>query len=349
MSTHRRQVFIDKVRKRLFPSVPSSPEKETPQSLALETPPKNITSETVQQKDDVDALHHLTDGDIKIKPKCQLYTVSLPPEGYVSCLPEPNNCTNSEDASSGDDAEDLNLPDQQKRRRSRKHKSKKKLKNPNDVIIEQEESKKQQNLLQGKDTSGPTVSKNKKKKLKKKQQLRRKKAAGLVTKASGVSFTYQPEEGSSEQEDVEHAAKEGAQDPLEVGPGDPSEGGTVPDIIQKDNELADSKVDGNLNFLKATQEIDHDGISKDSDSSVYIETAEALLCSLESRRMPPSDILTLDHRKAQLYLKDMERLKNILERFQECFTLSPDHARVFSDFFNYWATHILPLKSSIIT
>nr|XP_044987564.1 glutamate-rich protein 1 isoform X2 [Jaculus jaculus] len=295
------------------------------------------------------STHRRQDGDIKIKPKCQLYTVSLPPEGYVSCLPEPNNCTNSEDASSGDDAEDLNLPDQQKRRRSRKHKSKKKLKNPNDVIIEQEESKKQQNLLQGKDTSGPTVSKNKKKKLKKKQQLRRKKAAGLVTKASGVSFTYQPEEGSSEQEDVEHAAKEGAQDPLEVGPGDPSEGGTVPDIIQKDNELADSKVDGNLNFLKATQEIDHDGISKDSDSSVYIETAEALLCSLESRRMPPSDILTLDHRKAQLYLKDMERLKNILERFQECFTLSPDHARVFSDFFNYWATHILPLKSSIIT
>uniref|UniRef100_A0A8C5LBY2 Uncharacterized protein n=1 Tax=Jaculus jaculus TaxID=51337 RepID=A0A8C5LBY2_JACJA len=94
MSTHRRQVFIDKVRKRLFPSVPSSPEKETPQSLALETPPKNITSETVQQKDDVDALHHLTEKNSGI-----------------------NLVKN-----------DLNLPDQQKRRRSRKHKSKKKLK-----------------------------------------------------------------------------------------------------------------------------------------------------------------------------------------------------------------------------
>uniref|UniRef100_A0A8C5L7G4 Glutamate-rich protein 1 n=1 Tax=Jaculus jaculus TaxID=51337 RepID=A0A8C5L7G4_JACJA len=322
-------VFIDKVRKRLFPSVPSSPEKETPQSLALETPPKNITSETVQQKDDVDALHHLTGKDglhISFFYPSDLYLVysfslDLLLGEHILQLPEPTQASKSGPSSSANHSSNLNLPDQQKRRRSRKHKSKKKLKNPNDVIIEQEESKKQQNLLQGKDTSGPTVSKNKKKKLKKKQQLRRKKAAGLVTKASGVSFTYQPEEGSSEQEDVD-------------------EGGTVPDIIQKDNELADSKVDGNLNFLKATQEIDHD------DSSVYIETAEALLCSLESRRMPPSDILTLDHRKAQLYLKDMERLKNILERFQECFTLSPDHARVFSDFFNYWATHILPLKSS---
>uniref|UniRef100_A0A2K6TQ11 Glutamate rich 1 n=1 Tax=Saimiri boliviensis boliviensis TaxID=39432 RepID=A0A2K6TQ11_SAIBB len=96
--------------------------------------------------------------------------------------------------------------DQPKRRRIRKHKSRKKLKNPNNVLVEQAELEKQQHLLQEKSqrqyTDGPTISKNKKRKLKKKQQIKRKKAAGLVTKAAGINFMYQPEESSSEGTDA---------------------------------------------------------------------------------------------------------------------------------------------------
>ncbi|XP_077648712.1 glutamate-rich protein 1 isoform X3 [Urocitellus parryii] len=101
MSVSRRHVFVEKVLKRLFPNVPSGQEKETPQLLPLETPFRKTISEKVEHK----RIHHLTDGDIKIQPERRLYTVSLPPEGYVPCLPEPSSRTDSESASSGPDAE----------------------------------------------------------------------------------------------------------------------------------------------------------------------------------------------------------------------------------------------------
>ncbi|XP_026309703.1 glutamate-rich protein 1 isoform X5 [Piliocolobus tephrosceles] len=112
--------------------------------------------------------------------------------------------------------------DQPKRRRIRKHKSKKKLKNPNSVLVEQAELEKQQSPLQEKfqrqHTDGPTISKNKKRKLKKKQQIKRKKAAGLATKAAGVSFMYQPEDGSSEGEGMGAAGEAGGADASEEDP-----------------------------------------------------------------------------------------------------------------------------------
>uniref|UniRef100_A0A2K5ZR70 Glutamate rich 1 n=1 Tax=Mandrillus leucophaeus TaxID=9568 RepID=A0A2K5ZR70_MANLE len=112
--------------------------------------------------------------------------------------------------------------DQPKRRRIRKHKSKKKFKNPNSVLVEQAELEKQQSLLQEKfqrqHTDGPTISKNKKRKLKKKQQIKRKKAAGLATKAAGVSFMYQPEDSSSEGEGMGEAGEPGGADASEEDP-----------------------------------------------------------------------------------------------------------------------------------
>ncbi|XP_047406131.1 glutamate-rich protein 1 isoform X5 [Sciurus carolinensis] len=296
MSARRRHVFVEKVLKRLFPNVPSGEEKETPQIFPLEKPPRKTTSEKVKRK----RIHLLTDGDVKRQSEQRRYTVSLPPEGYAPCLPEPSGCTDSDSASSGANAEGEILGDQDhhgqsKRRRIRKHKSKKNFKNPNNVHIELAESEKQQNLLQElqpQPTDGLIMSKNKKRKLKKKQQIRRKKAAGLVTKASGVSFMYQPEESSSEQEDLRHTA-EGVQDSKEATSVEAS-GEDDAATTQEDIEINSRKAEGILNFLKSTQEI-------------YFY----------------DDVFILDHMRTLLLLHDTERLRRALEMLPEHCMMPP--------------------------
>ncbi|XP_058143970.1 glutamate-rich protein 1 isoform X2 [Dasypus novemcinctus] len=271
----------------------------------------------------------------------RLYTVSLPPEGYIPCLPELTSCTKSEKSSSSDDTEDQDPHEQLKRKRTRQHKSKKKFKNPNSVHVEQAELEKQKSLVQEKlqpqHTDGTTISKNKKRKLKKKQQIKRKKAAGLLTKASGVNFMYQPEESNSEQ-DVRDIDGEDVKDTKEED---------VKDIEEEGDSSANEKADAILNLLKSTREIYfYDGISGDSDSTVFMETTEELFKHLESHKLSPSDVFILDHMKTLLLLQDIERLKSALEMFPEHCMMPPDQARVISTFFNYWITHILPEKSS---
>nr|XP_006981334.1 glutamate-rich protein 1 isoform X2 [Peromyscus maniculatus bairdii] len=332
MSAHRKHVFTEKVLKRLFPNVSSGRDKGTPQTPALETPPKNVTPEAVQHTHD----HRPTDGDIKTQPERRLYTVSLPPPGYIPSLPEPTSCSNSENASSGGDTEEPDHHDQPKRKRIRKRKSKKNVKDLNDVAIKQAELEMQPGLSQEKmhpeHPDAPKMSKNKRRKLKKKLQLRRKRAAGLV-KAFGITFLYQPESSSEADgdDDVERGEAEGDQQ------------GSVSGPTQEDIELANSKTDSLLSFLKSTQEIYfYDDTSKDIDPAVCVETTEELLSLLESRSMPPSDVLILDHMKTLLLLQDTERLQSALKMFPEHCMMPPDHARVISAFFNYWITHILP-------
>lgn len=336
MSERRRHVFVEKVLKKLFPNVSSSQEKETPGTLTSETPLKKVTSERVKCEHD----HRLTDGsDIKSPLQRRLYTVSLPPEGYTPCFPEPTSCADSEQASSAGDAEDHDQP----KKRIRKRKLKKKLKNSDNVHIEQAESEEQQSLLQEKlqpqHTDGPTISKNRKRKLKKKQQIRRKKAAGLVTKALSASFTYQPEESSSEQEDFPGAAGDGTPDAVGEAAGYAIlEHDAAP---SQEDEIANRKADGILSFLKSMREMYfYDGVSEDMDSAVRVETAEELLHSLESHRMAPSDVLILDHMKTLLLLHDTARLQRALELLPEHCEMPLDHARVISAFFNYWITRL---------
>ncbi|XP_013370503.1 PREDICTED: glutamate-rich protein 1 [Chinchilla lanigera] len=345
MSEHRRHVFIEKVLKKLFPDVSSSQEKGTPGTLTTETPLKKVTSERVKYKH----VHRLTDGrDIKIQPH-HLYTVSLPPEGYVPCSSEPHSCADSEKASSADDVEDEDPHDQPKKR-TRKHKLKKKFKNSNNVHVEQTELEQQQSLLHAKlqpqHTDGPTISKNKKRKLKKKRQIRKKRAAGLVTKASSASFTYQPEESDSEQEDIPRAAGGGVANTTEEAAGDVStEDDAAPS--QEVMEITNRRTDGILNFLRSTQEMYfYDGVSKDTDSAVHVETAEELLRCLESHHVAPSDVLILDHMKTLLLVHDTARLQRALQLLPEHCTMPLDHIRVISAFFNYWITHVLPEKNS---
>ncbi|XP_026364296.2 glutamate-rich protein 1 isoform X1 [Ursus arctos] len=360
MAALRQHVFVEKVLRRLFPSVPCGQEKSAPVTPASDKPAGRVAAEKAPT---------LTDEDTEVPPRRRLYTVSLPPEGYVPTPPEPQGSPASEDTSSSDDAgggcqlSDEELHDQPKRRRARKHKSRKSFKNPNNDHAEQAEFEKRQSLLQEKlqprPTDGPTISKNKKRKLKKKEQMKRKKAAGLRTTASGSNFMYQPEEGDSEQggpresdrEDAEDHGEDGADAHREDGPDACREHSTDArgehrtDANEEDVKSTNEKADGILNFLKSTQEIYfYDGASKDADSAVSMEASQELFQHLEDHSMSPSDVLLVDHMKTLLLMRDTESLLHALERFPACCTMPPDHARVLSAFFNYWIRHILPEK-----
>ncbi|XP_057553699.1 glutamate-rich protein 1 isoform X4 [Hippopotamus amphibius kiboko] len=91
---------------------------------------------------------------------------------------------------------------------------------------------------------------------------------------------------------------------------------------------------------------DTGGVSKDSDSAVFMETTEELFKHLETHSMSSSDVFILDHMKTLLLLQDTERLKSALEVFPEHCRMPPDYVRVISAFFNYWITHILPEKNN---
>nr|XP_008541416.1 PREDICTED: glutamate-rich protein 1-like [Equus przewalskii] len=91
-------MFVEKVLRRLFPKVPHGQEKGAPMTLASEIPPEKVAPETVTGW----SAPPLTDGDAKTQPGRRLYTVSLPPEGYVPTPPEPHSCTESENSTSSD-------------------------------------------------------------------------------------------------------------------------------------------------------------------------------------------------------------------------------------------------------
>lgn len=118
------------------------------------------------------------------------------------------------------------------------------------------------------------------------------------------------------------------------------------DTAPEDAELASSRADGVLSFLKSTQEIYFYDDACREDPAVRVDAADELLRCLESGSMPPTDVLILDHMKTLLLLQDTERLKSALKMFPEHCVMPPDHARIISAFFNYWIMKILPEKSS---
>ncbi|VFV30060.1 Hypothetical predicted protein [Lynx pardinus] len=351
MAALRRHVFVEKVLRRLFPSVPRGQEKRAPVAPASGNPAERVATTDLRGR----SAPTLTGGDSKVPPRRRLYTASLPPEGYVPAPPEPQASPASEDSSGSDDAgkgcplSDQDFHDQPKRRRARKHKSKKNFKDPNNIHGEQEELEKQQSLLQEKlqpqCTDGPTISRNKKRKLKKKQQIKRKKAAGVITKASGVNFLYQPEQSDSER-DVEQQsdgedgpdAREGDGADARGGDGADARGHCSTDTGEENHKDSNEegvksiseKAAGILNFLKSTQEIYfYDGICQDPGSAVLLETTQELFKHLDSHGLSPSDVLLLDHMKSLLLLQDTQGLKRALEMFPERCTLPAGTGHVF--------------------
>ncbi|XP_071669788.1 glutamate-rich protein 1-like [Patagioenas fasciata] len=160
----------------------------------------------------------------------------------------------------------------------------------------------------------PKVSKNKKRKMKKKRRKEKMRAAGLVTKTTGVDFTYQPDKNNGE----------GA--------------AGLKDI--------DEKTDSVLDFLQATQQIYFvDNKAKCTDSAVNSTTAQELLQYLESRTISPSDVTLLHQLKSLVLLQDIERLEDALKTFQEQSMMTPDHTKIVTSLFHYWITDILPVKN----
>ncbi|KAM7173860.1 glutamate-rich protein 1 isoform 2-T3 [Macrochelys suwanniensis] len=312
MSVGRRQVFIGKVLKRLFAATPSTSQVPVPsgEEMILKNPtsdPQQKDSENAQAPSEC-ASSPGRENEILLP---RLYTVSLPPDGYVPGNPRTDSPTNAENSESSDDAADVLacstiLADgaaqvyeffyieedshrQPKRRRIRRKKRKNTVGNPDNLHAEQTESGKHETLfqdnLQMQQTDGRKLSQNKKRKMKKKRQKEKMRAAGLLTKTTGVDFTYQPEK-------------------------DNSEGVDFKDIYEK--------ADGILDFLQATQEIYFaDNKSKCTDSAMSSATVQEILQHLESHSMASSDVTLLHQMKSLVLLQDTERLKGILEQFQE--------------------------------
>ncbi|XP_058575792.1 glutamate-rich protein 1 isoform X4 [Neofelis nebulosa] len=100
MAALRRHVFVEKVLRRLFPSVPCGQEKRVLVAPASGNSAERVATTDLRGR----SAPTLTGGDSKVPPRRRLYTASLPPEGYVPAPPEPQASPASEDSSGSDDA-----------------------------------------------------------------------------------------------------------------------------------------------------------------------------------------------------------------------------------------------------
>ncbi|KFQ19019.1 Glutamate-rich protein 1, partial [Merops nubicus] len=322
-------VFIRKVLKRLYPETSSSFAHTSSRgeevvlgnlgSKSKEKNSDNVQTSSADASTSTDTpCESLQGSDNTILSPRRKYTVTLPPEGYVAVAPDAISISVSENSDCGGDSTEEEYQGQTKRKRIRRRKQKSNLQNSNNLHGEQTESGMQETLVQDnlqlQRIDSPKISKNKKRKLKKKRQKEKMRAAGLVTKSTGVDFTYQPDANSREA-----AAR-------------------LKDI--------DEKADSILDFLQATQQIYFaDNKSTGTDSAANPATAQELLRSLESRTISSSDVTLLHQLKSLVLLQDIERLKDALKQFQEHSMMPPDHTKIVTSLFHYWITDILPVKN----
>ncbi|NXT61685.1 ERIC1 protein, partial [Chaetops frenatus] len=325
-------VFLAKLLKRLYGETSSSSlvhtssreEEVVHENLGSKSKEKNLDNVQISSTDaststntPCESFQGNDDGTV-ISPR-RIYTVDLPPEGYVAVTPDAlSNAVSENSGSSADSTGKFEYQGQTKRKRIRRKKQKSSLQIPGNLHGEQTDLGMQETVVQDnlqlQQTDGPKISKNKKRKMKKKRQKEKKRAAGLVTKTTSVDFTYQPDKNNKE------------------------EAGGLKDI--------DEKADSILDFLQATQQIYFaDKKSECRDAAVNSTTAQELLQCLEFRTISSSDVTHLHRLKSLVLLQDIERLKEALKQFQEQSTLSPDHAKVATSLFHYWITDILPVKN----
>ncbi|NWV12807.1 ERIC1 protein, partial [Ptilonorhynchus violaceus] len=323
-------VFLAKLLKRLYGETSSSSLVHT-SSREEEVVLENLGSKSKQKNLD-NVQTSSADGSTSTNTPCKsfqgsdgtvtspkrIYTVDLPPEDYVAVTPDALSNAVSENSGSSADSTEEEYQGQTKRKRVRRKKQKSSLQICSNLHGEQTDSGIQETVVQDnlqlQQTDSPKISKNKKRKMKKKRQKEKRRAAGLVTKTTGVDFTYQPDKNSAE------------------------EAAGLKDI--------DEKADSILDFLQATQQIYFaDKKSECRDAAVNSATAQELLQYLESHTVSSSDVTHLHQLKSLVLLQDIERLKDALQQFQEQSMMSPDHAKVATSLFHYWITDILPVKN----
>ncbi|NXN97860.1 ERIC1 protein, partial [Rhinopomastus cyanomelas] len=324
-------VFIGKVLKRLYAEKSTSSlartssreEEAVLRNLDSKSKGKNLDNVQTSSADcstSTDTSCKSCQGsDNTILSPRKMYTVNLPPEGYVANTPGAVSISVSENSDSSTDstAAEEEYQGQTKRKRIRKKKQKRSLQNSS-LHGEKTESGMQetpvQDNLQPQQINSPKISRNRKRKMKKKRQKEKMRAAGLVTKITGVDFTYQPDKNNRE------------------------EAAGLKDIHEKADSI--------LDFLQATQQIYFaDSKSAGTDSAVNSATAQELLYCLESKTVSSSDVTLLYQLKSLVLLQDIERLKDALTQFQEQSTMPPDHNKVVTLLFHYWITDILPVKN----
>ncbi|KFV61213.1 Glutamate-rich protein 1, partial [Dryobates pubescens] len=300
-------VFIERVLKRLYAETSPSSLAHT-SSREEEAVPRNLGSTSNEEclanvqtaadastSTDRPCKSFQGSGNTILSPR-RMYTVSLPPEGYVAVTPDTTGVSVSEHSSSSGDSTEEEYQGQTKRRRIRRKKQKSSLQNCNNLHGEQIESGMQESLvrdnLQLQQIDSPKISKNKRRKMKKKRRKEKLRAAGLVTKTTSVDFTYQPDKNNRE-------AAAGSKD-------------------------VDEKADSILDFLQTTQQIYFaDNKSAGTDSAANSAAAQQLLQSLESSTISSSDVALLHQLKSLVLLQDIDRLKDALKQFKERAMMPP--------------------------
>ncbi|NXF72733.1 ERIC1 protein, partial [Sclerurus mexicanus] len=323
-------VFLAKLLKRLYGESSSSSlvhtsnreEESVPGNLGSKSEEKNLDNVQTSSADaststDPPCKSFQGSDDTNMSPR-RIYTVDLPPEGYVAVTPDAISNAISEDSGSSADSTEEEYQGQTKKKRDRRKKQKSSLQISNNLHGEQTDSGMQETLVQDnlqlQQRDGPKISKNKKRKMKKKRQKEKKRAAGLVTKTTSVDFTYQPDKNNRE------------------------EAAGLKDI--------DEKADSILDFLQATQQIYFtDKKTECTNAAVNSATAQELLQYLRSRTISSSDVTHLHRLKSLVLLQDIEKLKDALKQFQEQSMMLPDHTKVATSLFHYWITDILPVKN----
>ncbi|XP_062344514.1 glutamate-rich protein 1 [Cinclus cinclus] len=329
MAGSRRNVFLAKLLKRLYGETSSSlvhtssrEEEVVLENLGSKSKEKNSDNVQISSAECSTSTNTQCESfqgnDYTVMSPRRIYTVDLPPEGYVAVTPDALSNAVSENSGSSADSTEEEYQGQTKRKHIRRKKQKSSLQISSNLHGEQTDLGMQETVVQDnlqlQQTDGPKISKNKKRKMKKKRQKEKKRAAGLVTKTTSVDFTYQPDKNNKE------------------------EAAGLKDISEKADSI--------LDFLQATQQIYFaDKKSECRDAAVNSATVQELLQSLEFRTISSSDVTHLHRLKSLVLLQDIERLKDALKQFQEQSMMSPDHAKVATSLFHYWITDILPVKN----
>ncbi|XP_039571563.1 glutamate-rich protein 1 [Passer montanus] len=329
MAGSRRSVFLAKLLKRLYGETSSSSLVQTSsreeevvlENLGSKSKEKNLDNVQISSADASTSANtpckSFQDNDDTVVSPRRVYTVDLPPEGYVAVTPDALSNAVSENSGSSADSTEEEYQGQTKRKRIRRKKQKSSSQISSNFHGEQTDLGMQETVVQDnlqlQQTDGPKISKNKKRKMKKKRQKEKKRAAGLVTKTTSVDFTYQPDNSNKE------------------------EAAGLKDLGEKADSI--------LDFLQATQQIYFTDKKSQCRDAVNSATAQELLQCLEFRTISSSDVTHLHRLKSLVLLQDIERLKDALKQFQEQSMMSPDHAKVATSLFHYWITDILPVKN----